>query len=81
MSVFDQFEKAPLDISVLEQQCVSGKAGGGTDEKDCIAFFDLSVLDRPDAGLELASHLLDGKAGGLPATRSCSYGYDLPLLR
>ena len=34
---------------------------------------------RDLAGLELASHLLDGKAGGLPATRSCSYGYDLPL--
>ena len=30
-------------------------------------------------GLEMASHLLDGKAGGLLATRSCSYGYDLPL--
>lgn len=30
-------------------------------------------------GFELASHLLDGKAGGLLGGRSCSHGYDLPL--
>ena len=51
--------------------------GGGQRDMGRRGLFNQNTGDL--TGLELASHLLDRKAGGVPGGRSCSYGYDLPL--
>ena len=53
--------------------------GGGQRDMGRRGLFNQNTGDL--TGLELASHLLDRKAGGVPGGRSCSYGYDLPLLK
>ena len=51
--------------------------GGGQRDVGRRGFFHGNT--RHLTGLELASPLLDGKAGALPGGRSYSQGYDLPL--
>ena len=51
--------------------------GGGWRDVERRGLFHRNTRHLP--GLELTSHLLDRKAGGLHGERSCSHGYDLPL--